>query len=229
MKARMMLFFAALYSLAGCAQNMPPVPNPSSPLISADSPWVKAYSPELHWRHGESFVLRPLAPEYNDLDFAAAQSSREHLQQTLQWGGWPSADATAEENLKDLERHIDEFENRVAYAYTVLTADESKCLGCVYINPIGKKGQPEYPRGCRVAFWVIESELANDLDKQLVASVLDLLEQTYPVDFAHFSLPIQNARGVAVLSGLGLTEIASPTETHRLFLWNNPASQTAQQ
>jgi hypothetical protein len=184
------------------------------------TPWSPEFNPPTRWSTPE-FVLEPLSPEHNELDFAAAQSSREHLQRTLQWGGWPSADATLDDNRSDLEGHLDEFNNRIAYAYTVLSPDRSACLGCVYINPVGKKGQPEHARRARVAFWVIESQLANNLDTKLVAAVLNMLAHAYPIDQAEFSIHVQNARGVSVLTSLGLTEAPAPSPTHRLFVWNN--------
>jgi hypothetical protein len=43
--------------------------------------------------------------------------------------------STVRENLVDLGWHQKEFELRRSFAYTVVALDESRVLGCVYINP----------------------------------------------------------------------------------------------
>jgi hypothetical protein len=41
-----------------------------------------------------------------------------------------------EQDLIDLGWHQKEFQNRSSFAYTVMSLDESVCLGCVYIYPV---------------------------------------------------------------------------------------------
>lgn len=185
---------------------------------TASSAFSPEFDPPTEWTTAR-FRLEPLAPKHNDLDFAAAQGSRDHLQRTLQWGGWPSADAKPEDNHADLERHIGEFNRHEAYAYTVLSPDATRCLGCLYINPVGPKGNPTDPTRARVAFWVIESELQNNLDRALVIETLTMLSTRFPIERADFSIPVQNQRGIAMLASLGLTETEAPAPTHRVFTW----------
>ena len=69
-------------------------------------------------------------------DYEAVMESQELLRS----GGssWPREGFTLEENLADLKRHQQEFLNREAFAYTVVSIDESRVLGCVYIDPARK-------------------------------------------------------------------------------------------
>src|SRR5919204_2210611 len=56
------------------------------------------------------FVLEPLGPEHNELDYDAWTSSMEHIAATPGYpdGSWPRA-MTRDENLADLQRHADDF------------------------------------------------------------------------------------------------------------------------
>lgn len=47
---------------------------------------------------------------------------------------WPIG-LTAREDLIDLAWHEREFTLRRSFAYTMMSADESRCLGCCYIFP----------------------------------------------------------------------------------------------
>jgi len=184
--------------------------------------WSDEFSPPMQWET-ERFRLEPLAPKHNQMDYEAAQGSREHLQRTLQWGDWPSADMTPEDNIGDLERHWKEFERREAYAYTALAPDGSECMGCVYLNPVGTKGEPQaQPRRMRMAFWVVESGLASDLDKALVEEVLTMVEAEFPIDQVDIPIHVKNERGIEVLRDLGLTDVGA-SDTHRMFVWRRGA------
>jgi len=56
--------------------------------------------------------------------------------------------SSLDHNLEDLENHLFEFEQRIAYTYSILSLDEKKCIGCLYIRPTTAK---EF--SCRVDFW----------------------------------------------------------------------------
>jgi hypothetical protein len=49
--------------------------------------------------------------------------------------GEVTAGLTLEQNLIDLGWHQKEFQRRSSFTYTVMSLDESRCLGCVYIYP----------------------------------------------------------------------------------------------
>jgi hypothetical protein len=114
-------------------------------------------------------------------DYEAVVESRELLH--AQFGGpWPREGFTLQENLADLERHQREFEQREAFAYTVVSLDESRVLGCVYINP-----SEDEDTDAEVRMWVRQSEFDEGLDTILFEAVKKWLEQTWPLDQVKFS------------------------------------------
>ncbi len=124
------------------------------------------------------FTLKPLTPAHVHLDYAALMDNIDLLRL---WGGhnWPRADFTLADNLQDLEWHNQEHHERIAFTYTVLSPNEDRCLGCVYINPLTRvlPGNETVLAGIPiqtpiVRFWVIESQLADKLDFQLLTSLI---------------------------------------------------------
>ena len=95
--------------------------------------------------------LRMLSVEIAEKDYEAVVESRIRLRKSSQ-PGWPREGFTLDENIADLERHEHEFSKREAFAYTVVTLDESRVLGCVYINPDNGK------HDAVVRLWVRDSE-----------------------------------------------------------------------
>jgi hypothetical protein len=47
----------------------------------------------------------------------------------------PKDDLTLEQDLIDPGWHQKEFQKRSSFACTMMSLDESRCLGCVYILP----------------------------------------------------------------------------------------------
>ena len=84
------------------------------------------------------FRLEPLGPQHNESDHRAWTSSIDHIRATPGFaeGRWPPVDGMSlAENLRDLERHADDFERRVGFTFTVLDG-EGQVIGCVYIYPL---------------------------------------------------------------------------------------------
>lgn len=82
------------------------------------------------------FRLRMLT--VNDLvkDYDAVMMSRDDIVGVFgPDDDWPRQDLSLEQDLIDLGWHQKEFQNGTSFAYTVVSLDESQCLGCVYINP----------------------------------------------------------------------------------------------
>ena len=104
------------------------------------------------------FVLEPLGPEHNELDYDAWTSSMEHIAATPGWGGssWPR-EMTPNENRADLERHADDFRNRKGFTYTVLDPGSRDVIGCVYIYPL-----PDSDHDARALSWVRASHAQLD-------------------------------------------------------------------
>lgn len=122
----------------------------------------------------EQFQLRMLSVEDVEKDYEAVIESRELLR-SMYGGSWPRDGFTLEENLRDLEQHQQEFLDCEAFAYTVISLDESRVLGCVYINP---------PRmtdaDAEVVMWVRQSEFDRGLDAILFKTVKDWLNSVWP-------------------------------------------------
>jgi hypothetical protein len=86
---------------------------------------------------GSRFRLEPLGPQHNEADHSAWMLSIEHIRATpgFRDGGWPPVGGLSlAENLRDLQRHADDFKRRVGFTYTVLN-EEDRVIGCVYIYP----------------------------------------------------------------------------------------------
>ena len=111
----------------------------------------------------EEFRLEPLGPQHNESDYEAWSSSVEHIQTTPGWetSSWPD-DRSLADNLRDLERHADDFENRSGFTFTVLDPATGDVIGCVYIYP-DKSEQHD----ARVSSWVQASR--PELDVAAVA------------------------------------------------------------
>ena len=122
------------------------------------------------------FRLRMLT--LNDVikDYDAVMSSAEHLQAVWPNSGWPEG-LTIEQNLIDLGWHQKEFQNRSSFAYTMVTPDESKVIGCVYIYPTLA---PSYDS--EVYLWVRASELQDGLDARLFDRVRRWLAEDWPLN-----------------------------------------------
>ena len=125
------------------------------------------------------FLVRPLKATDVALDYDAVISSSAEV--LLGTGGtWPREGFTIEENLQDLEMHEREYNERVAFTYTVMNPAETKCLGCIYIDPPEAFLSKEDARSSEfkadftayVTFWVRQSRLADALDKRLLQALI---------------------------------------------------------
>jgi len=126
------------------------------------------------------FRLRMLSVGDVEKDYEAVIESRDLLHSM--GSSWPSEGFTIEENLADLERHQQEFLYRKAFAYTVVSLDESRVLGCVYINPTDI-GNAE----ANVYMWVRQSEYDKGLDGVLFQTVKEWIVSSWP--FTEVSYP----------------------------------------
>ena len=121
----------------------------------------------------DRFRLRMLSIDDVEKDYEAVMESRELLH--AQFGGpWPREGFTLEENLADLKRHQREFEQREAFAYTVVSLDEARVLGCVYINP-----SEDENADAEVYMWVRQSEFDKGIDPILFDTMKMWLEETW--------------------------------------------------
>jgi RimJ/RimL family protein N-acetyltransferase len=122
----------------------------------------------------DRFRLRMLSVDDVKKDYEAVIESRELLH-TMFGGPRPKPGFTLEENLADLERHQQEFLSRKAFAYTVVSLDETRVLGCVYINP------PETTDSdAVVVMWVRQTEYDKGLDEILFNKVRNWISSGWP-------------------------------------------------
>jgi len=122
----------------------------------------------------DRFRLRMLSVDDVEKDYEAVVESRELLH-TMFGGSWPRPGFTLEENLADLKRHQQEFLNREAFAYTVVSLDETRVLGCVYIDPSETADSDAV-----VVMWVRQTEYDKELDEILFKTVRDWIRSDWP-------------------------------------------------
>ncbi len=109
-----------------------------------------------------------------EIDYDAVMSSRKRLHSVFGSSTeWPRDNLTLIENINDLARHKKEFDEREAFAYTVLDLSGEKCIGCVYIEP-SKKSKFD----CEVYLWVRDSEIK--LDAYLYTTVKNSVHTHWP-------------------------------------------------
>lgn len=103
-------------------------------------------------------------------------SSRDHLWSRFGaiWG-WPALDLSLEQNIIDLAWHQKEFQLRSSFDYAVMSLDESRLLGCVYVDPAHESGTDG-----DVWFWARQSELSSGLEDQLGQFVASWLASAWP-------------------------------------------------
>ncbi len=124
----------------------------------------------------DKFRLRMLTIRDIDLDYEAVMSSIIHLQETQPFGPdhkWPTKKLTHEQDLIDLGWHQKEFQNKTSFAYTVMSLDESICLGCLYIYP-----PPNSEYDAMIMMWVRESD--KSLDEKLFNAVKQWVSDEWP-------------------------------------------------
>ncbi len=121
----------------------------------------------------ERFRLRMLSVDDVEKDYEAVMESQDLLH--AMGNTWPREGFTLAENLADLELHQQEFLERKAFAYTVVALDESRVLGCVYINPIRRVGVD-----AQVYMWVRQSEYDRGLDPILFQTVKNWIATSWP-------------------------------------------------
>src|SRR4051794_14319864 len=119
--------------------------------------------------------LVPLGPQHNVADHAAWTSSIDHIRATPGFpdGTWPTVKSLSE-NLRDLERHAEDFRLRRGFTYTVLDA-QGAVIGCVYIYPSDGEHVDT-----QVLSWVCVAR--RELDRPLYEAVRDWLHNDWPFE-----------------------------------------------
>lgn len=128
---------------------------------------------------GPGFRLRPLTVSDVVKDFEAVVASRQHLRRRFGTSeGWLSDDHDLVQNLVDLGWHQKNHQRREAFTYTVVALDESRVLGCVYIDPCADEGVD-----AEVHLWARPD---STIEPQLEQVVQAWLESDWPFDIVVF-------------------------------------------
>ena len=124
----------------------------------------------------ERFRLRPIT--INDVvkDYAAVMGYREYLWSLFgdAWG-WPPATLTLEEDLIDLAWHQKEHQLRSTFNFAVMSPDQSRLLGCVYVDPPTKQGFD-----AEVFWWAVPDEAG--LEDEVGRAATAWIEAEWPFE-----------------------------------------------
>ena len=140
------------------------------------------------------FRVRPITVGDAQKDYEAVMESIEVIHSSFLDDSWPTESFTLDQNRRDLSAKERKFERRQSFTYTVVLPDESRVLGCVYINK-GING-PD----AAVFMWVRPSANATGLDSRLEAAVRDWMKTDWPFEWVVFP-----GRGAAQ-TGIGMPE-----------------------
>lgn len=124
---------------------------------------------------GNGYHLRMLTIDDVDKDFEAVMESAARLKGLLDPNSsWPDG-LTKKEDTIDLAWHQREFTLCHSFAYTVVSADESRCLGCMYIFP---SNNPKFD--ALVFYWARAGHNADAFDNELGALIRRWLIDVWP-------------------------------------------------
>ena len=160
------------------------------------------------------FRLRPIRATDAELDYDAVMESREFLR-TWEQSSWPEDDFALEANREDLRKLEQRHAEHESFAFTVMNPDESRCLGCVYLFPLdasmlsraeisGTDGSRWQDFSAAVYFWIRKSELADQLDRRLLAALVPWLDHDWGFDRPLFITNEQFEQQVAMIESAGL-------------------------
>ena len=128
----------------------------------------------------EHFRIRPIRAADAANDYEAVMESIDIIHAALLSDTWPTQEFSLEENREDLARKERRFDRRRSFTYTVVSPDESKVLGCIYVNP--GIGGPD----AAVFMWVRKSAIGDGLDPLLEAAVREWMEEEWPFEWVVF-------------------------------------------
>ncbi len=131
------------------------------------------------------FRIRKLTFRDADLDYRAVMANIDLIRRT-RGGDWPTPALTFEDDQIDLAWHQREFERRTSFAYAVMALDEKECLGCVYLDPPGRRGGGAHNDDVDVSFWVVQRAYDAGLYETLFRT-LQLWLSSWPFKRVHYS------------------------------------------
>ncbi|MEM7531773.1 MAG: hypothetical protein AAF639_06340 [Chloroflexota bacterium] len=163
----------------------------------------------------KQFLLRAITIADVELDYNAVMSSKDLLRRLFQ-STWPADDFTLAANRKDLEHHVQLAEGREQFTYTMLNSDKTLCLGAVYVRPL-RVPPPEWTLRtgdfplpvegeAAIDFWVTPSASSDNLDRDLVAVLLDWFDNVWDFPRVSYRTNENMPHQVEILQAHGLRE-----------------------
>jgi hypothetical protein len=163
------------------------------------------------------FAIRRLRASDVELDYEAVMSSRRSLRV---WSDstWPADDFSLDDNRVDLAMHQGEHDDGVAFGYTVMAPDESRCYGSIYVQDAVElldsydrdDGAEVVIRGldARVDFWLRDDLVARGMERVLLECLLGWFDTAWPLERVAFG----SRRGMSarrrVYEQCGLEQVA---------------------
>jgi hypothetical protein len=127
---------------------------------------------------GPGFKARPITIHDVVKDYDAVMTSANRLRERFPLWNWPPEDGLSlEQDLIDLAWHQKEAELRRSFNYVVLSPDESRVLGCVYVDPPEKAGAD-----AEVTLWVRVEEEHTGLEVAVEEAVRRWLAAEWPFE-----------------------------------------------
>lgn len=127
----------------------------------------------------EDFIIRKLCARDSYLDYMAVMSSIEIIKKT-RGGEWPYPELTFEDDMIDLAWHQREFEGKRSFAFTVMSADETECFGCIYIYPPGFRSEIDISYDADISFWVTQKKFDEGFYKDLYNFLKNWIKEEWP-------------------------------------------------
>ena len=128
--------------------------------------------------HLAQMHLCKLTAALADADYEAVMETQDRLRAHSP-NGWPRHGFTLAENLADLQRHESEFDERIAFAYSVLSPAHDRVIGCVYVNPSDVADADVY-------LWMRETEHQRGMTTILRRAVEHWLSERWPFNHINY-------------------------------------------
>lgn len=186
----------------------------------AKGPWNGKYLAPYQWR-SERVNIEPIAPRITDLDYEAYMSSIEHIRRSYGTGHFPNSNITLDEASLDTHECWNHFGRGTAFLYAALTPQRDQELGCVYLLP---PAHDQNPFETLLHLWVIESELASDLDQHLLAIMTSWIAKEWDFDRVIHVVPRSYERGQQVAKSAGFRQVErkDQPQNYACFAWDSP-------
>jgi RimJ/RimL family protein N-acetyltransferase len=165
---------------------------------------------------GDGFIVRPLLPSDVALDYDAVMSSREFLFHWEQDPPYPPEDFSVADNLEDLVKMDRAHRDGSRYTYTVMNADETEALGCIYLlanddrmyltaEVTSHDGTDLSTVDATVSFWVRPASWKGGFERVVLAEVLGWLRRDWPLQRPVVITNEHLEHQIATIESLGLT------------------------